>query len=133
MGERSVRIRKAVSSNLIISMNSLPYGGLFYSRVCSSVDRALDSGSRCAGSTPVRRIKKTVATLRQSFSFCMVPISGFVPADIRVSSDMCSLSRKRIMTQNAGNPIRTVSVHLSSCHKNIHGSKALHNPERIHC
>lgn len=69
VGERSVRIRKAVSSNLIISINSLPSGGLFYRCVCSSVDRALDSGSRCAGSTPVRRIEKRLPHLWQSF-FC---------------------------------------------------------------
>ena len=70
VGERSVRIRKAVSSNLIISISSLPYGGLFYGCVCSSVDRALDSGSRCAGSTPVRRIEKRLPHFWQSF-FCL--------------------------------------------------------------
>ena len=59
MGERSVRIRKAVSSNLIISIKQPASIGRLLSEdtsyVCSSVDRALDSGSRCAGSIPVRR------------------------------------------------------------------------------
>ena len=58
-GERSVRIRKAVSSNLIISIKQPASSGRLLSKitsyVCSSVDRALDSGSRCAGSIPVRR------------------------------------------------------------------------------
>ena len=59
VGERSVRIRKAVSSNLIISIKQPASSGRLLSKitsyVCSSVDRALDSGSRCAGSIPVRR------------------------------------------------------------------------------
>lgn len=59
VGERSVRIRKAVGSNPIISIvQAYSLGKVGYADrkcVCSSVDRAPDSGSGCAGSTPVRR------------------------------------------------------------------------------
>ena len=74
VGERSVRIRKAVSSNLIISIKQPASSGRLLSKitsyVCSSVDRALDSGSRCAGSTPVRRVMTDITeTWYRSFHF----------------------------------------------------------------
>lgn len=71
VGERSVRIRKAVSSNLIISIKQpASYGRLLSkstSYVCSSVDRALDSGSRCAGSIPVRRAHGDMQSISSFF------------------------------------------------------------------